>query len=237
MTPHTRFNFVVPAALTLAEAGDFGGHDDKQQAKRHQCAIDVGKNDGQWPLAVYTPIQRHTTRVRIVTRSNCQALRIADGVLTANRSLALAITVADCLPIFIAAPTRGLIGLLHSGRRSTGILKKALAIAISRFGCRPDEIHLLFAPCIHACCYEVSPQIGRRFQKTWGNSAVDIRDGAYYLDMLYVNRVIAEMCGIRHIVEIDHCTACMPQYHSYRRAGSSNYQRMLAIINHVPHQS
>ena len=68
-----------------------------------------------------TATQVHGARVRRRTARAGRAgsaVDDADGHVAADRGTALAVTVADCVPVFIAHPS-GAIALLHSGWRGT----------------------------------------------------------------------------------------------------------------------
>ena len=53
----------------------------------------------------------------------------ADGHLSTDRGTALAVTVADCVPVFLAHPS-GAIAVLHSGWRGTAgrIVERAIEV-------------------------------------------------------------------------------------------------------------
>ena len=226
------FDFVVPAAITLAAKGDCTKYREKEDTANKTVYRDYYQETGVWSIACRIPQQVHGKRIRIVSsRNSGVSFPRTDGLITADISVSLAITVADCLPIYIAIPTRNIIALLHSGRKSTGILWRALHILRRRYRVTSGDIHLLFGPAISTCCYEIGADIAHRYQKCWGSQSVVVRDGMYYLDMVGVNMRIAHDFGIYQIDTVDECTCCTHAYHSYRRQGAASYQRMLAMIS------
>jgi polyphenol oxidase len=84
----------------------------------------------------------------------------ADGHVTAQPDLLLAVSVADCVPIYIAAPERRAIALLHGGWRgvAAGILEAGVA-ALQRMGAAPDSLYLHLGPAICGDCYEVGAEV------------------------------------------------------------------------------
>jgi polyphenol oxidase len=68
-----------------------------------------------------------------------------DGHATRDRGVLLAVTVADCIPVYLVAPQRGIVALLHAGWRGVagGILERALGELTSATGatCRDFVMH------------------------------------------------------------------------------------------------
>lgn len=226
------FDFVAPAAITLRSAGDFGGFDATAIKRRDELFREYCRETSVWSSAYYLPRQTHKRRVRVLSRGKAPtSLRNTDGLISANAAHSLAITVADCLPIYVAVPTRGIVGLLHSGRKSTGILSRAFVMLYRKYRVPASDIHLLFGPAILSCCYEVNREVAVAYQKRWGRGAMQVRDGAYYLDIVRANERIADAAGVKHVQVTRECTCCDTRYHSYRRQGADPAQRMLALIS------
>ncbi len=103
-----------------------------------------------------------------------------DGHATQDRGTLLAITVADCVPVYLAAPERGLVALLHAGWRgvAAGILERALGELTAATGvtCRDFVIHCGISICGN--CYEVGYEVAERVTgrpPTAPRSFVDLR--------------------------------------------------------------
>jgi YfiH family protein len=84
----------------------------------------------------------------------------ADGHVTSARGLGLAVTVADCVPVFLVSQEPRAVALLHAGWRGTaaGILDAGIA-ALRRQGAAASAIHLHLGPAICGACYEVGPEV------------------------------------------------------------------------------
>ncbi|HEU4586437.1 MAG TPA: polyphenol oxidase family protein, partial [Gemmatimonadaceae bacterium] len=83
----------------------------------------------------------------------------ADGHFSTAPGTAFAVTVADCVPVFIVHPS-GPIALLHSGWRGTAarITERAISM-FGELGLHPHDLHIHLGPSICGACYEVSPDV------------------------------------------------------------------------------
>lgn len=87
----------------------------------------------------------------------------ADGHITAEPGVLLAVTVADCVPVFMVDPAHRSIAVLHAGWRSAaaGILQRGLGALSRTFGTRPEDVFVHLGPAICGSCYEVGPEVHR----------------------------------------------------------------------------
>jgi len=145
----------------------------------------------------------------------------ADGHLAAERGIILTVSVADCVPIFIAHPS-GIVGLLHSGWRGTvaRIVDSGIN-AFARLGLPPDELMVHLGPSICGRCYEVSADV--REQLT-GQPAT--RPGNVDLRSLIAEH--ARELGVRDISVSSDCTRCDNDRFFSHRAGDTG--RQIAVI-------
>lgn len=86
----------------------------------------------------------------------------ADGHVAPVRGTGVAVTIADCVPVFIAHPS-GIVAALHSGWRGTAarIVERAIERLVAR-GLAPRDLRMHLGPAICGACYEVSPDVVRR---------------------------------------------------------------------------
>lgn len=83
----------------------------------------------------------------------------ADGHMASGRATGMAVTIADCTPVFIVHPA-GAAALLHAGWRGTaaGIAETGVAtLGAAGFPARELLAHL--GPSICGRCYEVGPEV------------------------------------------------------------------------------
>jgi len=101
----------------------------------------------------------------------------ADGHFAPAPGTALAVSIADCVPVFLAHPS-GAVALLHSGWRGTAarIVERAIALFHER-GLAPRDLHLATGPAICGRCYEVSPHVYEQLtgRATSRHRPVDLR--------------------------------------------------------------
>lgn len=84
----------------------------------------------------------------------------ADGHGTAAVGLLLAVTVADCVPVYLFDPVIRRIALLHAGWRGVagGILAKGIAL-LERHGSRVENLLVHCGVGICGLCYEVTSEV------------------------------------------------------------------------------
>jgi len=147
--------------------------------------------------------------------------RPADGHATQERGLALAVTIADCAPVFLAHPS-GAVAIAHSGWRGTEarIIHQAIRV-LGRAGLAPDELRVHIGPAICGRCYEVSADVRARLTGEASNRPgnVDIRS------------LIAEQAteaGVGHVSVSSSCTRCDNESFFSHRAGDGG--RQIAVI-------
>ncbi len=148
----------------------------------------------------------------------------ADGHLAGDGGTAMAVTVADCTPVFIAHPAGAMV-LLHAGWRGTaaGILSVGVG-ALQSAGCDPRELALHLGPSICGECYEVGPEVhlaltGREVARP---EPIDVR--AVLADQ-------AHGLGIRRISVSAQCTRCTPSRYFSHRGGDAG--RQLGVMARV----
>ncbi len=147
--------------------------------------------------------------------------RGVDGHVSAVPGTALAVTIADCTPVFLAHP-RGVIAVLHAGWRGTaaGILKVGLD-ALASFGAPADECAVHLGPSICRTCYEVGPEV---FEALTGTRPLS-------KGLLDVRAVLADQAlalGVRELSTSPLCTRCQRDRFYSHRGGDAG--RQLGII-------
>lgn len=87
----------------------------------------------------------------------------ADAAVSTDASLAVAILVADCLPVLFSAP--GGVAGAHAGWRglAAGVLENTVAALCEAAHCRPDEVRAWMGACIGPEAFEVGPEVVQAF--------------------------------------------------------------------------
>jgi hypothetical protein len=211
------------AFVTMRDAGTFGlsGEEPVREVMarwdtlQHMLAPQA--------LRVASARQVHGSRVVTHTADWTGWMRIdsADGHVAAARGTAVVVTVADCVPVFLAHPS-GVVAVLHAGWRGTaaGVLEAGLT-EFTRRGLNARDTVLHCGPAICGSCYEVGPEV---FTAVTGRHA----SGPVQLDLRHELAVRAERAGVRSISTSALCTRCGERHFFSHRAGDSG--RQLAVI-------
>jgi len=119
----------------------------------------LGQGIGLGPERVAWMNQVHGTDVATVTSADGPT-PTADALVTDRPRLALAVVVADCVPVLLADPTAGVVGAAHAGRRGAadGILARTLE-AMAELGAGTEHVEVLLGPAVCGLCYEVPAQM------------------------------------------------------------------------------
>ena len=172
--------------------------------------------------------QIHSDIITVVDKSgNCGE---SDAMITLKKNLGLAISVADCVPIFIYDKRNSLISAVHSGWRGTEkkILMKTLDKLKSEFNSIPSDLIVYLGPSISQVNYEVGLEVAEKFEKKY----LIPKENKFLLDVAQVNYDILIKFGVKksNIQKSELCTFEMSEFlHSYRRDGKQS-GRSLGII-------
>ena len=107
--------------------------------------------------------QVHQRGVVVIRRGSAVPLPRpeADALVSDAPDMAIAVRVADCVPLLMADRVRGVVAAVHAGWRGTAARVAVAAVdALGReFGTRPDDVIAAIGPSIGACCYEVGTDL------------------------------------------------------------------------------
>lgn len=87
----------------------------------------------------------------------------ADAAVSTDPELAVAIVVADCLPVLFTAP--GGVAGAHAGWRglAAGVLENTVAELCKAARCEPQQVKAWLGACIGPEAFEVGPEVVRAF--------------------------------------------------------------------------
>jgi polyphenol oxidase len=153
----------------------------------------------------------------------------ADIILSDDPGVAIAVQVADCVPLLFADRASNAVAAAHAGWRGTAadVAGTTVAALAREFGSRPEDLVVAHGPSIGACCYEVGEDVVEEFRRAGFATAIDdwfLRDGQgrLRLDLWTANREQLTRAGVRpdNVHQSALCTASHPQWFaSYRRDG------------------
>jgi polyphenol oxidase len=148
-----------------------------------------------------------------------------DGWVTTAPGVLLTVTVADCVPVYLAVPGKG-VALLHGGWRGTagGILARGLDQLMSQAGTNAADIVMHCGVGICGMCYEVGSEVMS------GCGLPSDGPGPWHLDLRRTLAAQGARLGIRRITLSSHCSAHdRPTFYSHRASRGSD-GRMVAYL-------
>lgn len=140
-----------------------------------------------------------------------------DAVVTRAPDLAVAVLVADCVPVLLHDDDAGVLGAVHSGR--PGLLARVVGQAIGAMrdlGAR--SISATVGPSVCGRCYEVPEEMARAAAATTPASAARSWTGTTAIDVAagVVEQLAEEGVGVQWVPG---CTRESDDLYSYRRDG------------------
>jgi len=152
-----------------------------------------------------------------------------DGWITTTAGVLLTVTIADCIPVYLIAPGRG-IGLLHAGWRGTAgrILRHGVERLKAETCCPEAEIIMHCGVGICGACYEVGSEV----MLGCGLSAEG--SGPWHIDLRERLAAQAAELGLRSISRSAWCSAHdRASFYSHRASRGAD-GRMVAYIGMAP---
>ncbi|WP_300344881.1 polyphenol oxidase family protein [Nesterenkonia sp.] len=200
-------------AFTSAAAGNLGSH---VGSDAEENRLRLQKQMGIAPGSLRFLNQVHSADV---VDAEVPGVPTGDAWISREAHPALAVLVADCLPVLFSAVTSSggrLTGAAHAGRPGlvAGILENTLE-ALRREGA--EQLTAWIGPGACGSCYEVPAEMHRELtadrpalssQTSWGTPALNLRAEAVRV----LNAAGAE------VVDVAGCTIEDPQLFSHRRS-------------------
>jgi polyphenol oxidase len=216
-------SFGIRAFTTTRHAGTFGlgGPDPVGEVMRRWTELQSEISENTRRIVIGQQV--HGTRVLSHAGGWEGLLRTgeADGHIATEKGIALTVSVADCVPVFIAHPA-GVVAILHSGWRGTAarIIDSGLE-AFARRKIPPDELMIHLGPAICGRCYEVSAEVRAELTGQPANRAGNV-------DLRSLLAEHAQEAGVQKITVSPFCTKCDNDRFYSHRAGDTG--RQLGVI-------
>jgi purine-nucleoside/S-methyl-5'-thioadenosine phosphorylase / adenosine deaminase len=142
----------------------------------------------------------------------------ADGLVTTSPDVVLLVRVADCVPVLLADPDAGVLGVAHAGR--PGLAAGVVPATVARMReLGAAEVTAWVGPHVCGGCYEVPEAMREEVgdvvpaavaTTTWGTPSLDLGAG--------VRAQLAD-AGVA-VVDLARCTRESADLYSYRRDGA-----------------
>jgi polyphenol oxidase len=217
--------------FSVRDDGDMRKHD---VVRRYLVQQGLDSNN------LITAQQIHGTNIQnVIGLDRGKQISHVDGLLyepddTVSSSVILGVLTADCVPVLLHDPVKGIIAVVHSGWKGTigGIVPRVIEMFVRR-GVDTKTIRCVIGPHIRSCCYWVDSDRAATFITRFGQAVVQQKNKQPYCDLTFAIKKQLEEAGIKdsHIIEEKLCTACNEQqYYSYRKDTKETFGEMLGFI-------
>ena len=164
-----------------------------------------------------------------------QPYRQADIILTDRQRVTLFMRFADCVPLLLHDPRRGVIGISHAGWMGTlGDVATTTVGAMSKnYGSNPADILAGIGPSIGPDHYEIGADVILQVMQKFGNESellLKSHNGKIHFNLWETNRLQLERAGVGQIESSNICTACATQDWFSHRAEKGRTGRFGALI-------
>jgi purine-nucleoside/S-methyl-5'-thioadenosine phosphorylase / adenosine deaminase len=177
--------------------------------------------------------QVHGGEIAIVTGAEPGTVAGVDGLVTTTPELALAVLVADCVPVLLVDQEAAVLGVAHAGRRglTAGVVPRTAA-AMLELGADPDRMIVWLGPSICGRCYEVPAALRDEAQVAAAGSASTTSRGTAGIDLRAGLRAQLRRIGRRGPVvrDVGPCTAESAHHFSHRRDGVTGRFAGVAVL-------
>jgi len=178
---------IVPGivhGVTHASLGNFSlsvGDDPAAVSARRRALLDAA---GLGAARIFAPPLHHSANVAVVREGRLPEGRF-DAVVAAEPGVALAVTVADCVPVFFVDVVGGAIGVAHAGWRglAAGIVKRTVETMVDELDVLTGNLLVGTGPAIRGPSYEVGPEVAGLFPEPFAVPAGDPAAGRAQLDL------------------------------------------------------
>ncbi len=206
--------------LNLAQ--DVG--DDPEAVSANRLAVAEAMGPGQLHFAR----QVHGTELHIAGDEIDDPPPEADALAADRPGRWLAVLVADCQPVLLYAPERGVTAAIHSGWRGSvaDVIGRTVRALKAAFGVDPAGIFAGIGPSLGPCCAEFV-----HYRREIPESLWKYKDDKCHFDFWRLSRDQLRKAGVpdRRIETAGLCTRCRADlFYSYR--GEKTTGRFAAVI-------
>lgn len=145
----------------------FTAADDRETvARNRRLLVEAVSGDAHTPLVTLGQIHSSVLVHAVAGDASRQTPRKADGLMTDEPGLLLAVQTADCIPVLVADRKLRVVAAFHAGWRGT--VKRIVESGVGRmrleFGSRPEDLTAAIGPGVGACCYAVGDEVLSSFE-------------------------------------------------------------------------
>lgn len=154
-----------------------------------------------------------------VPHENAACVGTADALVTVTPGLALAVLVADCMPLLLADAENGIVAVAHAGRKGlfAGVIENVVA-AMGEKGAQRENIVAVIGPSICGECYEVPSELRDELAVSWPVCASTTSWGTPALDLPAGAELELTRLGVGEVHRMGVCTRTDSRFFSYRES-------------------
>lgn len=190
------------------------------------------------PTTVFDVWQVHSADVVCASapRPDSESVRQADIILTDKSKLTLYMRFADCVPILLHDPRRGVIGVAHAGWLGTlhDVATSTIHAMQKQYGSNPADVVAGIGPSIGPDHYEIGADVILKVMEKFGDESERLlksHNGKIHFDLWKTNKLLLERAGVGTIEVAGICTACNTQDWFSHRAEKGRTGRFGALIS------
>lgn len=191
-----------------------------QEALARDLGFDVAR--------LYQLTQVHGNRLVAATGDRFQLeTEKADAVTSSTPGDAVAVRVADCIPILVGDRATRRVTAIHAGW--PGVVAGVIDASIPSAG---SDLICALGPSIGPCCFEVGHDVAEKICNAAGDDVrVRKTDEKAWIDLRRAARLQLARNRVQdaNIEDVPGCSVCDTRFHSYRRDRDAS-GRMIAVI-------
>ena len=170
----------------------------------------------------------HGDHVVVVDAPGAGAGEEGDALVSTDGAAALAVFTADCAPVALAGDG-GVIGVAHAGWR--GLVAGVIPRTVEQMrALGAGEITAALGPCIHAECYEFSPDDLDLVAAALGDGVrAQTAAGRPALDMQAAVAAALDGTGVALVHDAGVCTACAAG-ENYSHRARADTERQATVV-------
>lgn len=165
-----------------------------------------------------------------------EAYRQADIILTDKPTVTLFMRFADCVPLLVHDPVKGVVGIAHAGWMGTlrDVASTTVNALQKNYGSNPADLLAGIGPSIGPDHYEIGADVILQVMQRFGDDSEKLlksHSGKIHFDLWKANQMLLEQAGVHQIEVAEICTACNTQDWFSHRAEKGRTGRFGALIS------
>ena len=190
------------------------------------------------PESIFDVWQVHSADVVCANapRPEGESLRQADVILTDQPHVSLFMRFADCVPVLIHDPRKGVIGVAHAGWMGTlrDVASSMVGMMKTQYNSNAADIVACIGPSIGLDHYEIGADVILQVMQKFGDDSELVLksiNGKIHFDLWKTNQILLERAGVGRIETAGICTACHTDDWFSHRAEKGRTGRFGALIS------